>query len=107
VDEVPFDTDRKRLSTLHQTAQGRVLYTKGAMETVLPLCSRIQIGAELLPLDEQLRTKLAAAQEALAEKGLRVLAFAQRQVAADCPHDELELDMTMLGLVGLEDPPRP
>ncbi len=107
VDEVPFDTDRKRLSTLHQTPQGLALYTKGALETVLPLCSRMQIGAELQPLDERLRTQLAAAQEAMAEKGLRVLAFAQRQVAADCPHDELERDMTMLGLVGLEDPPRP
>jgi calcium-translocating P-type ATPase len=107
LDEVPFDTDRKRLSTLHQTPQGSVLYTKGALETVLPLCSQIQIGAELLPLDERMRTQLAAAQEAMAGKGLRVLAFAQRQVAADCPHDELERDMTMLGLVGLEDPPRP
>ena len=107
IDEVPFDTDRKRLSTLHQTPQGLALYTKGALETVLPLCSRVQIGADLVPLDEQLRTQLAAAQEAMAEKGLRVLAFAQRQVAADCPHDTLERDMTLLGLVGLEDPPRP
>jgi calcium-translocating P-type ATPase len=107
VDEVPFDTDRKRLSTLHQTPQGLVLCTKGALETVLPLCSRIQVGTDRLMLDEQRRTQLATAQEAMAEKGLRVLAFAQRQVAADCPHDELERDMILLGLVGLEDPPRP
>ncbi|MGE5027891.1 MAG: cation-translocating P-type ATPase, partial [Betaproteobacteria bacterium] len=107
VDEVPFDTDRKRLSILNQTPQGRVLHTKGALETVLPLCSRMQVGAELLPLDGRLREQLAAAQEAMAEKGLRVLAFARRQVAENCPHDGLEQDMALVGLVGLEDPPRP
>ena len=104
VDEVPFDTDRKRLSTLHQTPDGLALYTKGALETVLPLCTRVQIGAETLPLTPELHKKFAAAQETLAEKGLRVLAFAWRKT--ENREKDPEHDMTLLGLVGLEDPPR-
>ena len=106
VDEVPFDTDRKRLSTLHQTPTGLTLYTKGALETVLPLCTRVQIGAEILQLTPEQREKFIAAQETLAEKGLRVLAFACRTAVEDRKNGP-EHDMTLLGLVGLEDPPRP
>ena len=107
VSEVPFDTDRKRLSTLCRTPAGLSLYTKGALETVLPLCTRVQISAETLPLTPELREKFAAAQEVLAEKGLRVLAFACRTVAEDEPKENPEYDLILLGLVGLEDPPRP
>jgi len=78
--EVPFDTDRKRLSTLCRTPAGLYLYTKGAQRNGTTLCSRVQIGAKTLPLTPELREKFAAAQEALAEKGLRVLAFACRTV---------------------------
>jgi sodium/potassium-transporting ATPase subunit alpha len=105
--EVPFDTDRKRLSILCRTPTGLSLYTKGAQETVLPLCTRVQVGADTLPLTPELREKFAAAQEALAEKGLRVLAFACRTVAEEEPKGNPEHDLTLLGLVGLEDPPRP
>ncbi len=107
VGEVPFDTDRKRLSTLCRTPTGLSLYTKGALEMVLPLCTRVQIGAKSLPLTPELREKFAAAQESLAGKGLRVLAFACRTVAEDEPKGDPEHGLTLLGLVGLEDPPRP
>lgn len=107
VDEVPFDTDRKRLSTLHRTPAGLTLHTKGALETVLPLCTRVQIGAETFPLTPELRAQFAAAQEALAEKGLRVLAFAWRSVPDSYDRSRLEEEMILTGLVGLEDPPRP
>ncbi|HUX64661.1 cation-transporting P-type ATPase [Sulfuricella sp.] len=107
VGEVPFDTDRKRLSTLCRTPTGLSLYTKGALEMVLPLCTRVQIGAKTLSLTPELREKFAAAQEALAEKGLRVLAFAWRTVAEEEPKGNPEHDLILLGLVGLEDPPRP
>ena len=105
--EVPFDTDRKRLSILCRTPTGLALYTKGAQEMVLPLCTRVQIGTKTLPLTPALREKFAAAQEALAEKGLRVLAFASRTAAEEEPKENPEHDLTLLGLVGLEDPPRP
>lgn len=107
VDEVPFDSDRKRLSTLHQMPQGLVLYTKGALETVLPLCRCIQVGKSVEPLTPAWNKRLLRAQDQMADEGLRVLAFAYRLFAAGHDRKDLEQDLTLLGLVGLEDPPRP
>lgn len=107
VDELPFDTDRKRLSVLHRTAEGLRLYVKGAPETVLPLCSSVLAGAGHHALDDAWRQRFLEAQEAMTGKGLRVLAFAHRPVGRDWKREELENELVLLGLVGLEDPPRP
>jgi len=104
VDEIPFDTDRKRMSVLCQTPQGRMLYCKGALETVLDCCRFIQFDAGLAPLDPASRTRLLAAQDEMAGRGLRVLAFAHRAVDEGLSGDEQE--MILAGLIGLEDPPR-
>ena len=105
IDEIPFDTDRKRMSVLAETPQGRMLYCKGALETVLATCRFIQFDAGLAPLDPAARTRLLAAQDEMAGAGLRVLAFAHRAVAGELPGDEE--GMIVNGLIGLEDPPRP
>jgi ATPase, P-type (transporting), HAD superfamily, subfamily IC len=55
INEVPFDTDRKRLSTIHQTPKGVVLYCKGALEMVLPLCKQVQTGDGITPLTAEIR----------------------------------------------------
>jgi calcium-translocating P-type ATPase len=107
VDEIPFDSDRKRLSTVHQTSTGRVLYVKGALETVLPLCRSAQWGAEIVPLTADLTARLERAQHSFATDGLRVLAFAHRMVPEGCARDGYEHDLVFGGLVGLADPPRP
>jgi calcium-translocating P-type ATPase len=107
IDEVPFDTDRKRLSILSRTPVGNRLYTKGALETVLPLCSDVQIGEDIVPLTEDLRRRFVDAQELMAERGLRILAFAHREAPETYQHAQLEERLTLTGLVGLEDPPRP
>jgi len=107
IDEVPFDTDRKRLSILSRTPEGNRLYVKGALETVLPLCIRVQIGEETEPLTDEIRRRFVDAQETLAENGLRILAFAHRDVAETYDYARLEESLTLVGLVGLEDPPRP
>ncbi|MDP2827793.1 MAG: cation-transporting P-type ATPase [Sulfuricellaceae bacterium] len=106
LDEVPFDADRKRMSTLHQTAEGRVLYTKGALQTVLPLCTHFKADGGVLPLSAEARESLLRAEQELAGQGLRVLAFATRSVAEGEAHEQLESGLTLTGLVGLEDPPR-
>lgn len=106
LDEVPFDTDRKRMSTVNQTPQGRMLYCKGALEMLLPRCESIAENGMLHSLDEHRRKQILAAQQAMADQGLRVLAFACRVVDGNDGAD-LEQAMTFSGLVGLADPPRP
>ncbi|MFZ2171850.1 MAG: cation-transporting P-type ATPase, partial [Methylococcaceae bacterium] len=107
INEVPFDTDRKRLSTVHQTPKGVVLYCKGALEMVLPLCKQIQTGSGIAPLTAESRQDFLRAQEEMASKGLRVLAFAWRELENGHNGKALEQDLILCGLVGLEDPPRP
>ncbi len=107
LDEIPFDADRMRLSTVHAMPEGPTLYCKGAAECVLPLCSRILLDGDTRPLDRALQEQILAAQETMAEQGLRVLALAYRLVGHQCKRECLEQDLVFAGLVGLEDPPRP
>ncbi|EGW19865.1 cation-translocating P-type ATPase [Methylobacter tundripaludum] len=106
INEVPFDTDRKRLSTIHQTPKGVVLYCKGALEMVLPLCKQVQTDDGITPLTAEIRQDFIRAQEQMANKGLRVLAFAWRELEAEHNGEAQEQDLILCALVGLEDPPR-
>ncbi|MCW8917215.1 MAG: cation-translocating P-type ATPase [Gammaproteobacteria bacterium] len=96
--ELPFDSTRKLMTTLHREEGGVVAYVKGAPEALLPLCAGEGDGGGAV---------LAQA-EALAAQGYRLLALAQRRFAA-LPHSlaEAEQGLTLLGLVALIDPPRP
>ncbi len=102
--EAPFDAERKRMSTVHADGGAYLLCVKGAPETVLARCPWRLTESGIVPFD--IETALERA-EALAAKGLRVLAFAQRSL--DLPPAqaaEVEVDLVYLGLVGLMDPPR-
>jgi calcium-translocating P-type ATPase len=105
LDEIPFDTDRKRMSVLSETPHGRMLYCKGALETVLTVCDFVQSDTGIAPLDAAAKTRLLVAQDELAAAGLRVLAFAHGPVEGGQPAEEDGLILS--GMVGLEDPPRP
>ncbi len=107
INEIPFDTDRKRLSTIHQTPNGAILYCKGALEMLLPLCSQVQTVNGVVPLNDNLKREYSQIQENMANKGLRVLAFAWRELTNTEHISQQEQDLTLSGLVGLEDPPRP
>jgi calcium-translocating P-type ATPase len=107
VDEVPFDADRRRMSTVHDGPSGRVLYCKGAPEAVLPLCRDVLAAEGIRALTEGDRAQYVRAQEEMAAAGLRVLAFASRALAAAAPRERWEEDLLLAGLIGLEDPPRP
>ncbi len=107
IDEIPFDSDRKRLSTLQQAPAGPILYTKGALESVLPLCRTVRQGAEVQPMTSEVTRTFLQMEEQMANEGLRILAFAYRPLSEPYDRLHLEEEMTLLGLVGLEDPPRP
>ena len=106
VDEVPFDSDRMRLSTVHQAPEGPVIYCKGAPESVLPLCRHMLIDGKIQPLGAEAMSGIVQAQDAMANQGLRVLAFASRKLAVGYDRETLEEDLVFAGLAGLEDPPR-
>ncbi|MEU3173068.1 cation-transporting P-type ATPase [Streptomyces sp. NPDC007000] len=110
VAEHPFDSGRKLMSTVHQDSAGggcRV-YAKGAPQELLERCSAADRAGERRLLTDDLRAEVIAANDAMASQGLRVLAVAQRQVPDPRPGQKAaESELTLLGLVGMLDPPRP
>ena len=106
LDEISFDSDRMRQSVVCAMPEGPVLYCKGAPESVLKLCNSMLVGEQLRSLSAMTRARIVSAQEEMAERGLRVLAFASRALPTNFRHDELEEKLVFLGLAGLEDPPR-
>jgi len=106
--EIPFDAQRKRLSTVHTTPGGHhLLYCKGAPEVVLSLCTHAMMDSGSVPFSDELATTFGRAAERMAEKGLRVLAFAWRELPESFELANAEAQMTFAGFIGLEDPPRP
>ncbi|MFA5844666.1 MAG: cation-translocating P-type ATPase [Coriobacteriia bacterium] len=108
VGEVPFDSERKRMTTVHATDEGRVAYMKGGADVVLGLCESARLHGETVPMTDALRARLHAANEGLASTGYRTLAFAVRELGQGGPEPDetLESGMTYLGIMGLVDPAR-
>ncbi len=103
--ELPFDSERRRMSVIVAQGGERWLYCKGAPEAVMPLCDEVETANGREPLDPQAHHAIAQVQQRMADAGLRVLAFAWRQLETDTQPREERLVLS--GLVGLYDPPRP
>ena len=110
VDEAPFDSVRKMMSTVHQTPDGFVQYTKGAPDEVLKKCSFYWKDGKAHPLTNDVRAEILSANKAMADKALRVLAGSMRLYDAKPANNSpvaLESELIFLGLVGMIDPVRP
>ena len=106
--EQPFDSDRKRMTTLNRAEEGLVAYTKGAVDEMLPLCTRYQTADGVRDMTDADREKILELCNRMSSEALRVLGFAKR-VHTEVPEDEaadIESGMTFIGVTGMIDPPR-
>ena len=109
MEEIPFSSERKRMTTIHQTEEGKkVAFMKGAPEVVLEKCSHVMEDGEIRELGEKERKEILAANEEMAQAALRVLGFAYRECVepVECSEEYLEHHMVFVGLAGMMDPPR-
>jgi len=110
VDEAPFDSGRKMMSTVHDLGGSFVQYTKGGPDVVLARCAYYYDNGEIKPMTDEKRAEIMAANKAMADKALRVLAAAKRDWS-EKPQDNtpefLEQDLVFVGLTGMIDPVRP
>jgi Ca2+-transporting ATPase len=115
VRQIPFESRRKRMTTIHQIDETPVAYVKGAPKEILGLCTQIRIDDEDRPLDDSWRSQITAANDEYARNGLRVLAVAVRPVPelrdwlasnARATPETVERDLTFVGLAAMMDPPR-
>ena len=103
--EVPFDSDRKLMSTKHLIHTVPTIFVKGAIDVLLDRCDNIRIGDEVRPMTDEDRKKILAQNEHFSENGLRVLTFAYKEKDEDLT-PETEHGFTFIGLVSEMDPPR-
>lgn len=106
--EQPFDSVRKRMTTVHEIGGKIVAYTKGAVDEMLPLCTHVLTKEGVRAMTEEDRAQILALVQKMSAEALRLLGFAKRELAA-VPDDEeadVEVNMTFVGAVGMIDPPR-
>jgi len=110
VREIPFESGRKRMSTVHQLGTGLVVYVKGAPSEVLKVADRIQVNGQVQALDEGWRKRIEAQNDQYAADALRVLAMAYRPIVEEPEEytpELVERELIFLGLEAMYDPPRP
>lgn len=107
VDEIPFDSDRKLMTTLNKFGDKYNIITKGAVDNLIKICKSIYANGNMVPFTEELKSKVTAASDSMSNDALRVLGTAFRVVdSTEIEIDSMESDLTFVGLVGMIDPPR-
>ena len=110
IDEAPFDSARKMMSTVHKSGEDFVQYTKGAPDALLSRCTHYFESGKILPMTDAKRQEILNSNKAMADRALRVLAVAKRDWAEKPENNApeyLERDLVFLGLTGMIDPIRP
>ena len=111
IGEVPFDSGRKMMSTVHKTEDGSLVqFTKGAPDELLKRCTKALVGGNVVELTDDIRADILSANKAMADKALRVLAAAKKELSSEPEEytsEAVENDLCFVGLVGMIDPVRP
>lgn len=107
VDEVPFTSERKLMTTIHKNGNSYYIATKGAVDVLVSICTQIEINGKVTKLDEKTKKQIIAQNENMAKSALRVLGFAYKETR-NIPKsdDSAESDLIFAGLQGMMDPPR-
>lgn len=113
--ELPFDSRRRRMSTIISIEGSTTVFTKGAPKEVLDLCAFLRLNEQDVPMDDERRSQIMSANDEFARQGLRVLAIAMRNLPESATGDDIkesapeliESGLTFLGLAAMMDPPRP
>ena len=107
--EVPFSSERKRMTTIHTKDGKRIAYMKGAPEMVIERCSKITFDGKVQPFTKENKTKHFKVTETLALQALRNLAFAYKELPSGTEEfkEEMEEDFVFVGIMSMIDPPRP
>jgi len=104
LDEIPFDSESKRMTTLHEIDGAPIAYAKGAPEVILGACSSQLTGQGSVPITDDARAAISTTAQTMANEALRVIAVARRN---DATRANMHEELTFVGLAGMIDPPRP
>jgi Ca2+-transporting ATPase len=110
VSEIPFDSERKLMTTVHQWNDGYRVYTKGAPDELLNRCTKIMVDNSVVDLDEEMKNRILSANHDMGSNALRVLGAAYKhinQIPQGDMQQALENQLIFVGLFGMIDPPRP
>lgn len=108
--ELPFDSKRKMMSTIYEENNGKVIYTKGSLESLLPRCKSVLIDGKIKPLNAEIKAEYEEMETQLSQDALKVLAFATKEITHDRKEEaeyfKEESDLILVGLTGFKDPAR-
>lgn len=105
--EIPFDSEKKYMATVHKDSGHETVYVKGACDYVLDCCTRVQLRDRIEPMTQARKMKIRMAMESMAKDGLRILALAYRERAGEKKESALTENIVFAGMAGMLDPPRP
>ena len=107
VDEIPFDSDRKLMTTVNSYDNKFKVFTKGAIDSLFRICDKVLINGETVPLTEEKKKQLLDASNSMSDTALRVLGASYKELDnKNVPIDSLESGQIFIGLMGMIDPPR-
>ena len=105
--EIPFNSQRKMMTTAHRSGECYRVVTKGAVERVLQICNKYSDGEISKEITSSVRSRIEEINENLAKSALRVIAVAYKDISESPSSDTLENELIFVGLIGIIDPPRP
>ena len=106
IDEIPFESDRKLMTTVNENDGVKYIFTKGAVDNLIKLCNKVIIHGKEVDLSEEIRDKILQASIEMSNQSLRVLASSYKTIRGTLNNESYESEMTFIGLMAMIDPPR-